>query len=103
MRTLAGAGVPTCWKSGGPSRDQPLTHAPLPPAGVWPSPAQAGDWVFHQRDMEIEIALRLGQPVDAAQAALTAAIAAQVLATAQLAAAQTALTIMQIETMARRL
>ena len=70
-RQLAGdgAGAPRHWKSGGPSRTQALTHAPLPPAGVWRSPAQAGDWVFHQRDIEIEIALRLGQPVDAALAA----------------------------------
>ena len=68
-QSLAGGGVPTYWKSGGPSRDQPLTHAPLPPAGVWPSPAQAGDWPLHQRGIEIEIALRLAQDVDAAQAA----------------------------------
>ena len=28
---------PRHWKSGGPSRDAMLTHAPLPPAGVWAS------------------------------------------------------------------
>ena len=36
-----GTGVPRHWKSGGPSRDAVLTHAPLPPAGVWSSPAAA--------------------------------------------------------------
>ncbi len=62
------AGVPQHWKSGGPSRDLPLTHAPLPPAGVWASPATAGEWPLHQRGIEIEIALRLGTAVDAAAA-----------------------------------
>ena len=33
--------APRHWKSGGPSRDAVLTHAPLPPAGVWASPADA--------------------------------------------------------------
>jgi 2-keto-4-pentenoate hydratase/2-oxohepta-3-ene-1,7-dioic acid hydratase in catechol pathway len=51
------------WKSGGPSREAALTHAPLPPAGVWTSPAQAGDWPFHLRGIEAEIALRLGREV----------------------------------------
>jgi 2-keto-4-pentenoate hydratase len=70
MAQLTGQpGVPQHWKSGGPSRDLPLTHAPLPPDGVWTSPATAGDWTFHQRGIEIEIALRLGVAVDAAQAA----------------------------------
>jgi len=62
-------GSPRHWKSGGPSRQAPLTHAPLPPAGVWPSPAQAGAWPFHQRGIEAEVALRLGQAVDAQRAA----------------------------------
>ena len=70
MAQLTGQpGVPQHWKSGGPSRDLPLTHAQLPPDGVWTSPATAGDWTFHQRGIEIEIALRLGVAVDAAQAA----------------------------------
>lgn len=56
------------WKSGGPSRDTVLTHAPLPPAGVWSSPADAGAWPFHLRGIEAEIALRLGQEVTPAQA-----------------------------------
>ncbi|WP_354675168.1 fumarylacetoacetate hydrolase family protein [Cupriavidus alkaliphilus] len=57
------------WKSGGPSRDATLTHARLPAAGVWNSPAHAGDWPFTWRGIEAEIALRLGQGVDAARAA----------------------------------
>jgi 2-keto-4-pentenoate hydratase len=68
--------APGHWKSGGPSREAVLTHAPLPPAGVWPSPADAGSWPFHRRGIEAEIALRLGETVDASQAAtleLTAA------------------------------
>ena len=74
-RHLAGAAhaVPPCWKSGGPSRDTALTHAPLPPAGVWASPAMAGEWPCHQRGLEVELALRLGRAVNAALAdALTA-------------------------------
>lgn len=53
------------WKSGGPSRSAALTHAPLPPAGVWASPAAAGDWPFTLRGIEAEIALRLACDVDA--------------------------------------
>jgi len=62
-------GAPRHWKSGGPSRDLPLTHAPLPPGGVWASPADAGAWPMHLRLVESEIALRLGRDVDAALAA----------------------------------
>ncbi len=57
------------WKSGGPSRSAVPTHAPLPPAGVWASPARAGDWHFNLRGIEAEIALRLGFDVDAALSA----------------------------------
>lgn len=57
------------WKSGGPSRDSELAHAALPPAGVWPSGMQAGDWPFTLRGIEAEVALRLREPVDAARAA----------------------------------
>ena len=60
---------PTHWKSGGASRSAVMTHAPLPPAGVWASPADARAWPFRLRFIEAEIALRLGQPVDAALAA----------------------------------
>lgn len=56
------------WKSGGPSRVSTLTHAPLPPQGVWTSPAHAAGWPFHLRGIEAEIALRLQCDVDAALA-----------------------------------
>lgn len=56
------------WKSGGSSRDAVLTHAPLPPAGVWTSPAQARDWPFNLRGIEAEVALRLDHDVDAGMA-----------------------------------
>ena len=56
------------WKSGGPSRASTLTHAPLPPQGVWTSPAQAAEWPFYWRGIEAEIALRLQYDVDAALA-----------------------------------
>lgn len=57
------------WKSGGPSRETPLTHAALPAAGVWKSPADARGWPLNLRLIEAEIALRLGRDVTAAQAA----------------------------------
>lgn len=57
------------WKSGGPSRQSMLTHAPLPPDGVWASPADAASWPFLRRGIEAEVALRLGCGVDADQAA----------------------------------
>lgn len=62
-------GVMQAWKSGGPSRTALQTHAALPPAGVWRSPADASAWPFHLRGIEAEVALRLGQAVDAALAA----------------------------------
>lgn len=61
-------GVPRFWKSGGATLAA-ISHAPLPPAGVWTSPASAGDWPFRQRIVEAEVALRLGREVDAARAA----------------------------------
>lgn len=64
-----GAGVPRHWKSGGPSRTAPLTHAPLPPANVRASPAQMQDIPFHLRLIEAEVALRLGRDVAPADAA----------------------------------
>lgn len=63
-----GAAPAQHWKSGGPSRVQPLTHAPLPPEGVWPSGHDARAWPFHWRGIEAEIALRLARDVDAALA-----------------------------------
>jgi 2-keto-4-pentenoate hydratase len=64
-----GDAVPQHWKSGGPSPTAGQTHAPLPPQGVWASPADARAWPFHFRGIEAEIALRLGREVDAALAA----------------------------------
>lgn len=60
---------PAHWKSGGASRTADATHAPLPSAGVWASPATAGAWPFNMRLIEVEIALRLGHPVSPEQAA----------------------------------
>ena len=60
---------PRYWKSGGPSREATLTHAPLPAEGVWSSPADARHWPCNIRLIEVEIALRLGQDVTPAQAA----------------------------------
>lgn len=57
------AEAPRYWKSGGAARDAVMTHAALPPDGVWPSPAMASDWPFRLRGIEAEIALRLGQEV----------------------------------------
>lgn len=56
------------WKAGGPSRSAVLTHAPLPPDGVWASPADARRWPFRLRGIEAEIALRLGRDVNHEQA-----------------------------------
>lgn len=64
-----GGVMPQYWKSGGPSPTAVQTHAPLPPAGVWVSPADARGWTFQFRGIEAEIALRLGQDVTAADAA----------------------------------
>jgi 2-keto-4-pentenoate hydratase/2-oxohepta-3-ene-1,7-dioic acid hydratase in catechol pathway len=63
------AGPARHWKSGGASRQGPQTHAALPPAGIWKHPADAAHWPFRMRGIEAEIALRLGQAVDAAMAA----------------------------------
>lgn len=62
-------GMARHWKSGGPGRDKPVTHAPLPLDGVWVSPADARAWPFIQPHIEPEIALRLGRAVTPAQAA----------------------------------
>lgn len=62
-------GVARHWKSGGASRPAVLTHAPLPDAGVWPSPARASDFHFNLHQVEAEIALRLARDVTPADAA----------------------------------
>jgi 2-keto-4-pentenoate hydratase len=64
-----GTDIPQHWKSGGPSRDATLTHAPLQPPGVRSGPARFADLVFHIPALEAEIAFRLGQDVTPAQAA----------------------------------
>lgn len=63
------AGVPMHWKSGGAGRESVLTHAALPPSGVHISPADLSAVPFHIRGIEAEIALRIGEPIDAARAA----------------------------------
>jgi 2-keto-4-pentenoate hydratase len=73
------AGTARHWKSGGASRTAPQTHAPLPPAGVWASPANAGAWPFRLRGVEAELALRLSRPVDAALAATLDVVGARAL------------------------
>lgn len=60
--------VPRHWKSGGPSRTAPLTHAGLPPLHVWNSPADARGTHFNWRLIEAEVALRLGREVSPADA-----------------------------------
>lgn len=57
------------WKSGGASRSATPTHAPLPDAGIWSSPADARQWPLHWRGIEAEIALRLGRDVSPERAA----------------------------------
>ncbi|MFO6420161.1 fumarylacetoacetate hydrolase family protein [Hylemonella sp. W303a] len=56
-------GVPPYWKSGGPTRSDPMRHAPLPVAGVRPSGSALGAIPLRHRWVEAEIALRLGQAV----------------------------------------
>jgi 2-keto-4-pentenoate hydratase len=65
----AAGDAPRHWKSGGPSRSAVLTHAALPPAGVWASPADARGTPWRLRGIEAEVALRLGEDVDRTRAA----------------------------------
>ena len=81
-----GDAVPRHWKSGAPSPDALQTHAPLPPSGVWPSPADARGRPFRLRGIEAEIAVRLGREVDADLAAWLDADAAGALVDAMCAA-----------------
>jgi 2-keto-4-pentenoate hydratase len=57
------------WKSGGPSRTDPILHAPLLDSGILKSPAQASERHFNLRLIEIEIGFKIKQAVTAAQAA----------------------------------
>lgn len=59
------AASPQFWKSGGPSRQTALSHAPLAPFGVRMAPADFSDLRLQRPGVEAEIALRLGQNVDA--------------------------------------
>lgn len=65
----AGAGPSVHWKSGGPSREAPLTHAPLPAGGVRPSGGTLDGVHLRHRWIEAEIALRLGRAVGPQEAA----------------------------------
>ena len=67
-----GDAAPRAWKSGGPSREQVLTHAPLPPEGVRVGPADFTDTRFHGPLIEIEVALKLAREVSAETAAALA-------------------------------
>ncbi|HVE53911.1 MAG TPA: fumarylacetoacetate hydrolase family protein [Ramlibacter sp.] len=57
------AGVPPYWKSGGPTRTDPMRHAPLPVAGVRPSGSALEGLQLRNRWVEAEVALRLGSAV----------------------------------------
>ena len=64
------ANGPRAWKSGGPSRTAELTHAPLPDAGVWTSPADAAAMALSPaQPLKPRWLLRLGQDVNADRAA----------------------------------
>lgn len=72
-----GDAAPRAWKSGGPSREQVLTHAPLPPEGVRVGPADFSDTRFHGPLIEIEVALRLAREVSVETAAALASAASR--------------------------
>lgn len=55
--------LPQAWKSGGPTRQGPFSHAPITPDGLQQRPSTA------LLGIEAEVALRLGLDVDAALAA----------------------------------
>lgn len=57
------AGVPGYWKSGGPTRKDPMRHAPLPVAGVHASGSALAGVRLRNRWIEAEVALRLGRAV----------------------------------------
>jgi 2-keto-4-pentenoate hydratase len=56
------------WKSGGPSRSQPLTHAALPAAGVRPAGSSVAGLHLRRPLIEAEVALRIGRDVSAPHA-----------------------------------
>ena len=51
------------WKSGGPSREATLTHAPLPRGGILTSGCALAPLASGRRIVEAEIALKMGQDV----------------------------------------
>ena len=64
--------APKFWKSGGPSLERPLFHAPLPTEGVWTHtpqqlPVRMTQPVCSLRGVEAEVALRIGQTLDQQQ------------------------------------
>ena len=63
------AAVGRYWKSGASSREASLLSSALLDSGVWASPAQARDWPFNMRLIEIEIALKTNRHVSPAEAA----------------------------------
>lgn len=69
-------GLARHWKSGGPSRSNPLTHAPLPPAGVLPSGSSLAALPLRHRLVEAEVALVLGRDVSPRDASTLDAAAA---------------------------
>lgn len=58
-----GEATPQYWKSGGPGKEKPILHAPLPPEGVLASPGDASQLLLFAPGIEAEVALRLGQDV----------------------------------------
>lgn len=56
---------PLYWKSGGPAKDKPVLHAPLPPQCVFESPADLSHTLLFAPGIEAEVALLLGQDVTA--------------------------------------
>ncbi len=70
MHALSGdsAPFPKAWKSGGPNRASPLTHAALLSAGILKTGADMSAWPLNIRIVEIEIAFRTNQAVTHEQA-----------------------------------
>lgn len=70
MEALDGSAPAVAWKSGGPSREAVLTHAPLPSASLLPGGAIVPPLASGRRIVEAEIALQLAldvTPTDAAR------------------------------------
>lgn len=61
-------GVPAYWKSGGPTRNDPMRHAPLPAAGLRKSGSPLEGVQLRNRWIEAEVALALASDVTPGQA-----------------------------------